>query len=183
MSPGDQFAGAAAAADAGRQRGLSDQDVLPGIAQLLQRRSERHQQQQRPQEQLGASRQATAQGAGSSSYSGAVELSSAPSMLAGAHLAEGRCSSGAPIDSEGSPAKRSKTAAAAAQCSAGDSSDCCCARVTLAELLRDRRFVARVLCTLPGVDPQSDLVWETVAELQQALPVLTTRARQQPEQQ
>jgi hypothetical protein len=44
-----------------------------------------------------------------------------------------------------------------------------CGATTLAELLWDKGFVVRVLRTLPGVDPQSQLVWDTVAELQQAL--------------
>lgn len=48
----------------------------------------------------------------------------------------------------------------------------------LAALLMDNGFVFRVLASLPGVDPASDLVQTTVAELQQALSGFTSIAPQ-----
>lgn len=224
VSPSWRRAGAGADADASRQHLPSDQHVLPGIAQLLQRRGEHHQQQQQEQRQqqhqhhsdhqhqtrllrqqrVGSGPAAALDADGSSHSMGGLPWAPASptgvASAADAHptaMAAAGCRGdqgrgvGVPAAaaadrgsddgcSEGSPAKRSRIAAAA-QRSAGDTSEGC-EPATLAELLRDKGFVGRVVRTLPGVDPQSQLVWETVAELQQALLIQDTGAAQPPKQ-
>jgi hypothetical protein len=192
LSPSWRCAGADVGADAARQHVQADQHVLPGIAQLLQRRGEQHHHtcssssSQQVQRQRGVS-SPTALPDGSTgglpwascSSAGLGAAADAHPTAAGATgcwgdqsrdlgvpvAADGRCSSDG--GSDGSPPKRSRIAAAAqrGECETGQG----CGATTIAELLWDKGFVVRVLRTLPGVDPQSQLVWDTVAELQQAL--------------
>lgn len=149
--------GRPAAAAAG-QHGQSDQHVLPGIAQLLQRRHE--QQQRRQLAGVSWSTAASPTGAGSAASPSSCSADAAPAAGSSAKNLMVTAIDTGQVEQQHQPCRgRDNDSHGRRGSNAG----------SVAVLLSDAAFVSRVLSSLPGVDPQSGIVWDTVAELQQAL--------------
>jgi hypothetical protein len=183
------------------QQAQLDQHVLPGIAELLHRRRGLQQHSQPPAQ--GSPPQATS-GRCSTAGLHAESLPAAARLIKGhptaldpvAPARSAAAADAAVCDAAAEPADAAASvrssrdgctaachkAAATAPACAGDTgggSSHCGSNVTLAELLHDDRFVGSILSDLPGVNPQSDIVRATVAELQEALSAEQGTAAQQ----
>jgi len=169
-----------------RRHSQAQQNTLPGIAELLRLRHE-------PPLLQGQERSSTIPSGGQSHRAARPGLPAAVSPgydvspASSRHPSTCRNPGGTPGDGS-CPLSTMRRATAATVATAGlggsrAATGLCADNISsrdtvLAALLMDNGFMARVLASLPGVDPASDLVQMTVAELQQALCGLTSTAPQ-----
>jgi hypothetical protein len=177
------------AAAATRQQADTNQHVLPGIAALLQRRHEQQQHQQPAL--LGSSSSSAVAGGIRATIAQATQngqLGKGDRFVVATAAADGGSGSdmGCGLGDPGAIISRHSSNERAARApgeaagkplhggrSSGDGSN-----VSVAALLCDEEFISGVLSSLPGVNPQSGLVWETVAELREALSAQSNAAAQ-----